>query len=66
MKPHKIFKNNSNPMRKKIRIISELKEPKIPLRFFKSNHPPMMVEFVWEKIDVIEGQIDHQLDSLSC
>jgi len=62
MKPHKIFKNNSNPMRHKLRIITELKEPKIPLRFFKMNFPPKMMEFIWEFTDenIILDQTDHQ------
>jgi len=62
MKPHKIFKNNSNPMRHKLLIITELKEPKIPLRFFKMIHPPKMVEFIWEFKDenITLDQIDHQ------
>lgn len=62
MKPYKIFKNNSNPLQKKLRIVSELKEPKVPLRFFKMIHPPMRVELVWK---IIEDRIDHQPDS-SC
>jgi len=47
MKPYKIFKNNNSSLHKKARILSELKEPKIPLRFFKMVHPPMRVELVW-------------------
>lgn len=49
MKPYKIFKNN-NVLHKKAKILSELKETKIPLRFFKMKHPPMRVELTW-KID---------------
>jgi hypothetical protein len=59
MKPHKIFKNNSNPLRKKTRIITELKEPKVPLRFFKMIHPPQRMEMTWGNIS-IEDQIVHQ------
>lgn len=45
MKPYKIFKNNINPLRKKIRIVTELKEPKIPLRIFKCTCLPKRTEF---------------------
>ena len=48
MKPYKIFKKLDNPFHQKIKIISELKEPNIPLRFFKCTCSPKKTEFVWE------------------
>ena len=37
MKPYKIIKTKQN--RKALKIVNKLREPKIPLRFFKEGRP---------------------------
>lgn len=65
MKPYKIIKTNSNPFQKKVKIITELKEPKVPLKFFKMKHFPKRKIFVVDGCLVTEDQLARQRGS-SC
>lgn len=56
MKPYKIFKSKINNQ-KKIKIITELISPKIPLKFFKCSFPPKRNKLVWK---TTEDRTDRQ------